>query len=246
MAGDWIKVEKATSRKPEILHIAELLDIHPDHAFGICIRFWSWCDDHLSDCHARSVTKKGLNAVLGVTGFAEAIIKAGWLDEKSVGLDIPNFDRHLSQSAKTRALAKNRKDEERSRKRHDESVTKTRLEKRREESMESESIGAESKPLCTIAQAREMGQSYGLTPDECEFWWHTRNSSGWTKGSANGGAVRKITSCQSDMATAPSWIREMMANAKNPKINGKSTSTHQAAKKQTLENEGLTLKIANR
>lgn len=30
MAGDWIKVEKATARKPEVLRLADLLQVHPD------------------------------------------------------------------------------------------------------------------------------------------------------------------------------------------------------------------------
>lgn len=52
MAGDWIKVEKATSRKPEVLRIAAALGVHPDHAFGLCFRFWCWCDDHLKSANA--------------------------------------------------------------------------------------------------------------------------------------------------------------------------------------------------
>lgn len=135
MAGDWIKVEKATARKPEVIALAEALSIHPDHAFGLCVRFWSWCDDHIEDGHARGVTKTGLDLSFGVTGLADALEKVGWLRDRNGALEVPHFDRHMSQSAKNRALASERKRAERAKKRHDSSVTKTRQQRdqRREE-----------------------------------------------------------------------------------------------------------------
>lgn len=137
MAGDWIKVEKATARKPEVLHLSTLLDIHPDHAFGLCFRFWSWCDDQLASCHAAGVTFVTLDSVIGHAGFASALVKVGWLQVREGSLVIPNFERHLSESAKNRALSgkrqKKRRDcvTETSRSDRDKSVT--REEKRREE-----------------------------------------------------------------------------------------------------------------
>lgn len=108
MAGDFIKVEKSTARKPEVLRIAMLLSIHPDHAFGLCIRFWSWCDDNMTDGTAK-LSCQILDAVLGTSGFAAALIEVGWLKDRKNALEIPNFDRHLSQSAKVRCAATERK-----------------------------------------------------------------------------------------------------------------------------------------
>lgn len=65
-----------------------------------------------------------------------------------------------------------------------------------------------SKPLCTLAQAKSQAPSSGLSELEAEFWWHSRNSAGWTKATANGGHPRKITSWQSDMASSVEWVRE--------------------------------------
>ncbi len=79
MAGDWIKVEKATARKPEVLALASILQIHPDHAFGLCVRFWFWCDDNLKTGHAQRVTTVTLDYVVGHTGFADALVQVGWL-----------------------------------------------------------------------------------------------------------------------------------------------------------------------
>ena len=134
MAGDWIKVEKSTPYKPEVLRLSGLLSIHPAHAFGLCFRFWSWADDQLTNGHALGVTEITLDSVIGHAGFTSALINVGWLQVRSGSLVVPHFDRHLSDSAKNRALSGERKKNQRSsvsRSERDKSVT--REEKRREE-----------------------------------------------------------------------------------------------------------------
>lgn len=109
MAGDWLKVEKATPRKPEVLLLSVALNIHPDHAFGVCFRFWSWCDDQVSDGKINGLSESLIDATVDRPGFAQALISIGWLKVREGSLLIPNFDRHLSHSAKTRAEAAIRK-----------------------------------------------------------------------------------------------------------------------------------------
>lgn len=108
MAGDWIKVEKATPTKMKVLAISEYLEIHPAHAFGLCVKFWMWCDDHLTDGNAKRVTKKTLDYVIGHDGMTDALLKVDWLRDRSGSLEVPHFDRHLSEGAKNRALTKER------------------------------------------------------------------------------------------------------------------------------------------
>lgn len=127
MAGDWIKVEKATARKPEVLRIADILGVHPDHAFAMCVRFWFWCDDQMTDGHAFRVTNVTLDFVIGHAGFSSALISVGWLRVRDGSLEVPNFDRHLSESAKNRVLSCERKKNQRSkasRLNRDKSVTR--------------------------------------------------------------------------------------------------------------------------
>ena len=114
MAGDWIKVEKATARKIEVIKISSLLGIHPDHAFGLCIRFWQWCDDQLIDQWISGMTPEMIDITIGHTGFAAALTAVGWLNDAHGILSIPNFDRHLSKGAKNRALSMNRMQKQRS------------------------------------------------------------------------------------------------------------------------------------
>lgn len=106
--SDWIKVEKATLHKPEVLALSEVLNIHPVHAFGLCVKFWMWCDDQILDGNARGVTKVTLDFVIGQPGMTDALLKVGWLRDRSGSLEVPHFDRHLSEGAKTRTLTKER------------------------------------------------------------------------------------------------------------------------------------------
>jgi hypothetical protein len=101
MAGDWIKVEKSTARKPEVCGIAGELGISLDEAFGICFRFWCWVDDNFTT-NAASVSETSIDALVGRSGFAAAMKKVGWLESDQSGIKIPNFERHLSKGAKTR------------------------------------------------------------------------------------------------------------------------------------------------
>ena len=142
MAGDWIKIEHATIDKPEIYKIAEILNIDPHHALGSMISVWVWMDKQLKSCNANLVTKKLLDRKADVTGFADSMLRVGWLLEGAEGLEVPNFDRHLGNSAKKRAETSRRVTQHRE-KCNKKSVTNgvtfalTREEKRREEKKEN-------------------------------------------------------------------------------------------------------------
>jgi hypothetical protein len=131
VAGDWIKLEAATVDKPEVFAIAETLSCSQGDAFLGCVNLWIWEDKQSRNGHALGVTKTTIDRVSGVTGFADALIEVGWLNDKNGTLSLPNFDRHNGKTAKERALANKRKVTERSRSERDKSVT--REEKRREE-----------------------------------------------------------------------------------------------------------------
>ncbi len=169
MAGDWIKVEKSTARKPEIFGIADALKVSLDEAFGLCVRFWFWCDDQMTDGHAHRVTPKLLDDAFGRDGFADALLTVGWLQVRSGSLVIPHFDRHLSDSAKNRALSANRKAKQRTSKSdeshansHAASVTEAGPEKRREEINTNNPLSREADDLTFLRP-----------PDEVfDRWWN--------------------------------------------------------------------------
>lgn len=71
---------------------------------GKLVRLWSWVTVNHVKSDDLSVTKEFIDKLVARRGFAEAMIKAGWLQEKGERLLLPNFERHHSDAAKTRAL----------------------------------------------------------------------------------------------------------------------------------------------
>lgn len=146
MAGDWIKFEKATFDKPEVMAMAEDLGIPEAHVVGCLLQIWAWFDTHTTDGNAPSVTRALLDRKVSVTGFAQSMVSCGWLlhmdhqgvdssDSSERGFVIPNFGRHNSESSKKRALTAKRVAKHKEKKRlGNAEVTQVRdLEKRREE-----------------------------------------------------------------------------------------------------------------
>tara|TARA_B100000787_G_scaffold169335_1_gene160264 strand:+ start:4911 stop:5636 length:726 start_codon:yes stop_codon:yes gene_type:complete len=129
MADFWIKIEKSTPDKPEVFEMAEILGVDPDAILGKLIRVWAWMDSNSDNGHIKSVTNVLIDRVTMSQGFADAMKRVGWLGDG----EIPNFERHLGESAKKRA-----KDAERKRKSRNssdkcpqESVTESGLDKSR-------------------------------------------------------------------------------------------------------------------
>lgn len=140
MADHWIKVEKGTPDKPEVLQIASILNISdPDTVTGKLIRVWSWFDSNSENGHAPSVTNVLLDRLTGVTGFCDAMKEVGWLKDSEDGFLITNFDRHLGQSAKKRAsdAERKRKSREMSQEKRDIKKTDNGLDKIRRDKKEN-------------------------------------------------------------------------------------------------------------
>jgi hypothetical protein len=143
MAGDWIKIEHGLLHKPEVMQICDYLDIGPHEAVGHLVAFWVWVDQNLSPiCPQVPGTKKGLDRVVGMDGFTTALEKVGWIAFTDGVISVPNYDVHLSNSAKQRAKDSKKKAKQRSKSIQDMSPREgdstgieqgTREEKRREE-----------------------------------------------------------------------------------------------------------------
>lgn len=127
MAGDWIKITNDLPDKEEVHRISERLSIPPPHVVGLLVKFWAWCDRNLENGCA-SVAPMFASRYVGEPHFHEALIEVGWMKPLSQGgFELPNFDRHISKSAKSRALSAIRMEKSR----YDSSVTKSQPEKRR-------------------------------------------------------------------------------------------------------------------
>lgn len=133
MAGDWIKFEHSTPDKPEVIRLAAELGIDHDAVVGKLLRLWIWADQQSVDGNGLGVTKAFLDRITSCQGFADALIKVGWLTAKDDSLSLPNFARHNGQTAKNRAISADRV----KRFRNGPTVTKALPEKRREEKRET-------------------------------------------------------------------------------------------------------------
>jgi hypothetical protein len=137
VAGDWIKIRKSLMDDPDVYAIADMTGLEVDTVIGKLCRLWCWADTHCAPSsssrsgHAARVTETHLDGHARANQFARALVSVGWLRVDSEGATFVNFERHMSQSAKARALASSRQVTKRSRAQRDKSVT--REEKRREE-----------------------------------------------------------------------------------------------------------------
>lgn len=138
MAGDWIKMRCGLCDEPEVIRLAARTKLAEDTVVGKLHRLWCWADQKSADGNAAGVTKSWLDGYVSHSGFADALVDVGWLEVTTDGINFPNFDRHMGQSGKRRALAADRQAKHREKSnagRNAPRVTEsvTREEKRREE-----------------------------------------------------------------------------------------------------------------
>lgn len=148
MAADWIKWTVGLTRKREILAIATAIGCSPQEAAGRCMEVWEWADQNTTTGVIPQVDLRALGAAVGCgESFLFSMENVGWLRVENGGVRFPNFKRHNSKSAKTRALAMMRKRRARSRapSRSCHALSVTRGEERREE--KKKRLSASGKPL---------------------------------------------------------------------------------------------------
>ncbi len=138
--ADWLKVEHCLGDKPEVVVMASHLGMDRFAVVGRLLAVWTWFDCHTLNGNARSVPGSFIDTLIGCAGFAEAMQLAGWLNAENGGISVPNFGRHISKSAKARALGNIRKE----RFRNDTSVPKTSPDQRSEKIRMSDKVRTES------------------------------------------------------------------------------------------------------
>lgn len=121
MAGDWIKMRVDLGDDPAVIQIAASLDISEDEVVGKLHRLWAWADRHTTDGTAPAITAKWVDRYVSMSGFAEAMVGAGWISFSDAGVAFPGFERHNGESAKRRVEATLR--QRLSRKNRDDGVT---------------------------------------------------------------------------------------------------------------------------
>ncbi len=179
MAGDWIKVEHATTRKPEVTTIAEMLGVSHRETMGILFDFWVWLDQNACHANVTLVSRKSLDSVLQCEGLAACLEHVGWViwDDKARSMTVVNYDRHNGESAKNRGLATERKRRQRAKvvtdlSRNDRDISVTREEKRREERIHTAPV----EPAISASRSSKTTQcpaDFALSPRVME--WALKN-----------------------------------------------------------------------
>jgi hypothetical protein len=243
MAGDWIKMQKDTPDKPEVLAIASRLGIDPDAAVGKLVRIWSWFDTHTTDGNASCVTYAFLDRLAGVTGFAEQMSLVGWLVEKGHSLSLPNFDYHTGETAKKRAMGQKRQEKHRSNANSNaSSVTNASPEKRREE----KSISVTDVTGASAPTARDLVFSNGV-PLLTIAGVSEKNArsmlAGLCKANGDEAVARAIDDCAKANPVQPvSWLQAVLRGGGPLGIANKQTALetrNRAAAEAWLQQEGL-------
>ena len=146
MAGEWIKMRLDLASDPGVNRIRRATQLDSDAIVGKLHRLWSWADVHTTDGIATGVDAEWVDEFAGVTGFAEGMISAGWLECDADSVRFANFDRHNGLSAKRRCTQKTRVEKSRA-----QTVTvpahtlrtECAPEKRREEKRREDKCGSE-------------------------------------------------------------------------------------------------------
>lgn len=179
----WIKLDTSIHTKPEVIQMASMLNLSEFDIVGRLTYLWAWADTHSINGNALGVTETFIDRYLGVSGFAIAMQKVGWLININNTLSIPNFDRHNGKTAKERALTSKRVDAHRNRKGqicNDASVTTALTEKRREDISDTHTHN--EKYPNSLEEVFSIGSISGISKDFCNWFLSHYESNGWIDG----------------------------------------------------------------
>ena len=108
MSNNWIKVRIKLRTDPRTLALAAKLQCHPTLVLGGLFQLWSLGDEHGE--YLRGFSRSLLSQIIGVPNFAESLPK-DWLQDRSGGLLLPDYEKHNGSTGKKRAQnAKRQKD----------------------------------------------------------------------------------------------------------------------------------------
>jgi hypothetical protein len=129
----WLKWCKRLWAKPEVVAIAASLGIRPREAAACCMCVWEWVDDNFAvrnvpanedaimRVNASAAANIGfVDSIAGFKGFANAMIREGWLRVGDGFIAVPKFGKHNLETAKARAENLDRQNRYRAKVRADE------------------------------------------------------------------------------------------------------------------------------
>lgn len=186
MAGDWIKMQGNLWTSPKVVRLMSALQADKCLIVGALFRVWCLFDEHTEDGKLEGYTKFLLDDEVRITGFCDALESVGWLiDLGDDGLQVPDFNEHMSKSAKRRAQDTKRKRDNRNASASDADKKRTREEKRREDIYRGKDSKSPPKTTRfkkpTIEEIKNYCESRGNQINPIKFFDHYE-SNGWVRG----------------------------------------------------------------
>ena len=108
MVPNWLPIRCDLHDDPAVIAIACAVGCDEFAVVGRLVRLWAWANEQLVDGNAASVTGLWIDRYLSMSGFADAMTKAGWLEAVEGGVRFPKFDVWNSQGAKVRLVTSRR------------------------------------------------------------------------------------------------------------------------------------------
>lgn len=104
----WIKIEHDLTTSPKFVTLALRSRYAPVTVLGACVTLWMLADRHAVDDRLKGMTLEGVDALVNLPGFAQAMVDVGWLKVHEGCLEVVDYQRHNGSTAKARALTSKR------------------------------------------------------------------------------------------------------------------------------------------
>lgn len=163
----WIKMNGSLKDEEEVFGIHKKTGLSIPAVIGSLQIIWSWADERTDDGFVRYHDASDIDAKVDHEGFANAMRDVGWLEFRDGGVQFPNFEVHMSKSAKRRAADAKRKWKTRkscgqmSHPEADKSLSETgqKSDQRREEKRREELIKEKEKKESSDSQSDDCSPS---------------------------------------------------------------------------------------
>lgn len=179
MAGDWIPMRIDLASDPAVLQMADATGMSEKEVVGNLHAVWSWASLHCNADVTLHVTLDRIKRVTQTELFLDAMCAAGWIREVEIdgikGIEFPNWDRWLSQSAKARRLTANRVARHRNQKCNADVTPGALPENRREQNRRSKRELKFSSEDMALAQEMwdDVRTLVGVSPPKMDAWADT-------------------------------------------------------------------------
>lgn len=98
----WIKMRCNLWDDPRVLALCDATDSQEATVIGGLYWLWTMADQHTTDGHLPGLTPRQIDRKTGIAGFADALMRIGWIAQADDGLLMERFTEHNGTGTKQR------------------------------------------------------------------------------------------------------------------------------------------------